>query len=300
MQRPYRPESPTVTAAMFCLLLTALTPFGYLHATDRQWSLGVHPYLAATEIHQRFAPLVRFLRSELNEPVMLNVSHDYADHIDQIANGRYDLAYLGPASYVSLLRKSGSYPLLGRLSVNGSPTFRGAIIRNQSVRIETLADLRGKRFAFGEQESTMSFTVPYSMLLEAGLTLDSLAGYSLLGSHSNVALAVAWHEFDVGAVKEEIYEAYRSRGVALVRYTEPFSEHLFVASRDLDAEQLERLRSAFLRLGDQSTAGPILEPIKAGSDRIVEASETDYDNLRLVMDRVDAAPGSLGHKEIGE
>jgi phosphonate transport system substrate-binding protein len=90
--------------------------------------LGVHPYLPATELLDRFAPLAQYLSGKMGRQVDVFVARDYEDQIDHIGGGEYDIAYMGPASYVELVDKYGKVPLLARLAVEGKPTFRGVII----------------------------------------------------------------------------------------------------------------------------------------------------------------------------
>jgi phosphonate transport system substrate-binding protein len=90
--------------------------------------LGVHPYLPATELVERFTPLAEYLGEKMGQPVEVVVSVDYEHHTDLIGRDEVDIAYMGPASYVKLVDKYGRKPILTRLEIDGVPAFRGAII----------------------------------------------------------------------------------------------------------------------------------------------------------------------------
>lgn len=62
--------------------------------------LGIHPYLPSTEIEKRFTPLIHYLSRQLGVPMELSVSKDYETHIENIGNKIFDIAYIGPSSYV--------------------------------------------------------------------------------------------------------------------------------------------------------------------------------------------------------
>jgi len=130
--------------------------------------LSVHPYLPATEIVKRFSPLAHYLGMAIGEPVTLQVSQSYDEHIEMIGNNKIDIAYMGPSSYVTVIDRYGIKPLLARLEVNGKPYFRGAIIVSTESQLNDLSDLLLNRFAFGPKQSTMSHLVPHYMLIEAG------------------------------------------------------------------------------------------------------------------------------------
>jgi phosphonate transport system substrate-binding protein len=90
--------------------------------------LGVHPYLPATELVERFTPLAEYLEEKTGRPVEVVISKDYAYHIGLIGKDELDIAYMGPASYVKLVEKYGQKPMLARLEVGGLPMFQGVIV----------------------------------------------------------------------------------------------------------------------------------------------------------------------------
>jgi phosphonate transport system substrate-binding protein len=275
-----------LSSRLWCVLLLAAWMPLRAHDVDpssRALTLGIHPYLSTAEIERRFRPLVEYLSRSLGTPVELRVATDYEDHIVHVGNDQVDIAYLGPGPYVTLVDRFGEKPLLARLETNGEPTFRGKIITRRDRNIRALQDLRGKRFAFGSHNSTMSYLIPRFMLEQAGVRLDDLARYEFLGSHTNVALGVLLGEFDAGAVKQEIYEHYADRGLVLVECSAPISEHLFVAREDLDRERLLAIRHALLDIADQPGGTDALRSIKSTATDLVPASDTDYDGLREIM-----------------
>jgi phosphonate transport system substrate-binding protein len=143
--------------------------------------------------------------------------------------------------------------------------------------------VKGKSFAFGDPDSTMSHLVPRYMLLEAGIDVEDLSHYDFLASHHNVALGVLVGEFLAGAVKEEVFYEYEERGLKALAWTPELSEHLFVASRKLPAETVEDLREALLGLADEPGGDEVMNSIKLGVTAFVPAADIDYDNLREIL-----------------
>jgi phosphonate transport system substrate-binding protein len=257
-------------------------------AQDAPFVLGVHPYLDEKEILRRFAPLANELARELGHQVQVEVGMNYEDHIRAIGQDRLDIAYLGPASYVQVTRRYGPKPILARLEANGRPSFHGYVVVRDDSPLERLADLKGARFAFGDEESTMGTLVPRFMLLEAGIDLRDLAEYRHLVGHKNVALAVLAGDADAGALKAEVFETYRVQGLRALAEGPAISEHLFVTRSDLDPALVERLRARLLGLREAGLAERVLIPIKAGITALVPAEDADYDNLRRIVERVKA------------
>jgi len=248
------------------------------------FTLGIHPYLDAKDIQLRFSPLADYLSERLGREVRVHVGIDYEDHIQAVGMDKLDMAFLGPASYVRLTSRFGSKPILARIEADGQPCFHGYIVVREESPLQQLSDLRGRRFAFGAPESTMGALVPRDLLDRAGVPLERLADYRHLTGHKNVALAVLVGAADAGAVKAEIFERYRSRGLRSLARTPCISEHLFVTRSDLDAALVARLRGLLLDL-DRKTVERVLAPIKKRASALVPAHDSDYDNLREIAQR---------------
>ncbi len=191
-------------------------------------TLQIYPYAPADKILKQFTPLKDYLQQKLNRGIIIKISKDHHDHMEIVGKDRTDIAYLGPVSYVQIVEKYGKKPLLARLEIKGSPMLQGVIFTSETSRAQSLKDLKGRRFAFGYANSTMSHLVPLSMLNEAGIQLTDLAHYKFLSDQYNVALGVLMGDFDVGAVNSSVYLKYKKRGLKELARTPEISEHLFV------------------------------------------------------------------------
>ena len=247
------------------------------------FTLGVHPYLPPAELEKRFKPLLDYLSRRLDMPMKLVVSKDYESHIENIGNKLFDIAYLGPASYVGLTKKYGQHSLLARLEIKGKPHFNGYIVTKQDSAIQNIGQLKGKNFAFGSPQSTMSYIVPRFMLQEAGVELQSLNDYKFQGNHRNVALSVLLGEFDAGAVKEEIYFKFKEKGLRKIAISPSISEHVFVCGKGLPSPQHIKIRDEMYTLSKTEEGRQILKSIKKTVSGLVPVDDNDYDNLREIM-----------------
>lgn len=218
--------------------------------------LAVHPYLPAPEIITRFTPLADYLARAIGRPVNVRIGSSYAEHIQAIGTDTVDIAYLGPVSYVKMVRQYGRKPLLTRQEVGGQPFLRGVIIVRTDSRLQSLADLKGKRFAFGDPDSTMSHVIPLYVLENAGVPERALAHHDFLGAHENVALAVLAGDYDAGAVKSEVFEAFAPKGLRALSTMPTIADHVFVTNAKLPVDLVNTLRRAFLKLNAPSNEVP--------------------------------------------
>jgi len=245
--------------------------------------LAVHPYLSAPEIQKRFAPLAEYLGQQLGRPVQVRVGSNYEEHISFVGQDAVDIAYIGPAAYVAVVERFGPKPILARMQTKGKPYLSGVIFVRQDSDIRQLADLRGKRFAFGDPQSTMGSLMPRYVLREAGISLQDLGHVSHVFSHDNVVLGVLAGDFDAGAVRIDVYDEMASRGLRPIALLPAVSEHVFVTRSNLPPQDIARLRQALLQLAASPDGPRILHTISVDATGMEPASDADYDGVRKAV-----------------
>ena len=236
--------------ALTLVLLLIAGASSATYAADGPLVLAIHPYLPAAEIQTRFGPFAAFLSREMGRPVTVRIGTNYAEHEAAIGNNQVDIAFLGPAPYIQVVRRFGAKPLLARFEVDGQTKLYGVIAVRKDSKITTLAGLKDSRIAFGDPESTMSHIVPRYLLISAGIT-DRAIRHKFLGAHKDVAMAVLAGDFDAGAMKKEVFDELAPRGLRALATTPGVPDHLFVTRADMPASDVKRLRAAMLRLKDQ-------------------------------------------------
>jgi len=270
--------------AVFISLFFILPSSGFPQNT---LTFQIHPYLPSGELIKKFAPLIYYLENRLQREIVCNISRDYQEHIELVGKDKVDIAYLGPASYVNVVDNFGSKPLIARLEIKGSPLFQGVIVSHKSSSIRSVKDLKRKRFAFGDPNSTMSHIVPLTVLYDKGITLHDLDKYTFLPGHRNVALGVLMGDFDAGALKEEVFYEYKDRGLIDLEWTPRISEHLFVTKSSMPEETINKLRAALLSLKDAPEAIRIMSSIKKDVTGLVPVTDKDYDSLRIILKKAE-------------
>ncbi|MDD3518507.1 MAG: phosphate/phosphite/phosphonate ABC transporter substrate-binding protein [Chromatiales bacterium] len=272
-----------LAAAVGLLLL-----LGSLNAAAAELTFGVHPYLPAAELLARLTPLTDHLASKSGHRLTISIAPDYAEHIERTLAGRYDVAFLGPVSFVEVLERGGPDRTLARLEIRGSPTFHGIIFTRDDSPLTTLGQLAGQRMAFGDPHSTMSHLVPRHMLQQAGVPLERLGGHAFLRNHVNVVFGVLAGDFAAGAVKEDVFDEQRHRGLRVLARSPAISEHLFVARRGLDAAIVEDLRRAMLAVHTEPGGRELLNRFNRDLTALVPVTAADYDNLRRILHELPA------------
>jgi phosphonate transport system substrate-binding protein len=246
--------------------------------------LGIHPFLSSAELYKRFSPLADYLSRELGRPVQIHIESSYESHVNMVGKGKVDIALMGPASFVKLTKRFGKLPLLAAFETKGIRTFKGVIVVRKDSQIKTLSQLRGRKFAFGDVNSTMSHLVPRYMLLKAGVHMKHLGKADFLTNHDNIALGVLSGNFDAGALKEDIYNEYAHQGLRALAISDPMPDHIFVARAGLPDDTVRKVSKILLSLKDTEDGRVVLSSIQKNLTALVPVRDADYDSLRKLLD----------------
>ena len=254
--------------------------------TPAPLTLGFMPYLNAEHLIEKYTPLADYLSEALDRPVRISVARNYDEHIRLTGEDKLDVSFLGGSPYVVIGDTYGRKPLLARYAFDGQPTFRAVILVAADSPIERLADVSGKRMAFGNVNSTLSTQVPLFMLMRAGVRLADLADHKHLRNHENVVFGVEFGDFDAGAVAEEVFQENRDRHIRALAYSPAVSTHVFVARTTLDRDLREAISEALTGLSDHPSGTTVLGTISARLTGFVPASDGDYDPHREILGTV--------------
>lgn len=239
----------------------------------------------AATIIQDNEGLSNYLAETLDKEIELVVTTDYSSMIEAASNGRIDLAYFGPLSYVLAKTKSDIEPFAARLE-DGSTTYTSVIIGNVAAGVDELADIAGQTVAFGDPASTSSRLFPELTLAQADLTAGEDYEAVFLGAHDAVALAVQNGNAQAGGLSRPIFDSLINEGtldpsqIVVIAESEPIPQYPWTLRSDLDPALKADIRSAFLNLDDAA----ILAPFKA--DGFAEMTDGDYDGIRKAGERL--------------
>ena len=245
--------SPLHSSAIVIGALIALTQPSSPALAEDLIRIGIVPDAAATAASlEEKKPLQLYLTEALGVPVKLVIPKDYNATIEGLGNGSLDFASLGAVGYVKAHKAFGIVPLVQR---DIDKQFHSVFITQASSSINSIADLKGKRFAFGDVVSTSGSVMPYRALTEAGLDPNKdLEWFRYTGSHVATVQAVAAGVADAGAADETVFKSLVAAGkvdsskLRVFYTTPPFVDYVWVARKDVPETVQKKLAEAFMKL----------------------------------------------------
>ena len=185
---------------------------------------------------------------------------DYDTMAEAFATGYIDLAWNGPLGYVKI-RRLLDEPCNVIAMRDVDIGFTTHFIARSGSGIETVEDLKGKRFAFGRRASEQAGLVPHHLLKQAGINpAKDLSAASFFEDRASatrsderdVVERVVSGEYDAGSVSQRTMEAMAGDGslprdqVRIFYSSPPYSHCCFTAQGDLEPSLAREIEAAFL------------------------------------------------------
>ncbi len=168
--------------------------------------------------------------------------------------------------------------------------FHSKFVTQPKSPIQSLADLKGRSFAFGDVNSTSGHLMPEYFMRQAAVDPQVIAKAIYTGGHDATLLAVANGKVDAGALDEAVFQRLTTTGKvdpATVRVfwtTPPFFDYVWVARKGLDTRLSGAVASAFLALSDADPQQKqILDALSAKN--YLTADDASYDKLRQAAEQ---------------
>lgn len=247
---------------------------------SNELTFGLYQSDKATEMHRKFKPLVDYLSEEVTRlsksptEFKLKIFKSYQGANDALVTGEVDFVRFGPASYILAKNKQPNIQLLAMEEKKGKTRFKGLIVVSRTSPIQTLSDLKGRSFAFGNINSTIGRYLAQSELIKVGVTSSSLSKLAFLGRHDKVFKAVELGDYDAGSLKESTFKKMNKKDELRVLHSFENVTKPWIASSKLPPKMFKALSTALIELSDPS----ILKKYKVSG--FVAVNDNDYQYVR--------------------
>lgn len=227
-----------------------------------------------------------YLSAKLHRPVQFVQRATYREITDLLRSGKLEFAWVCGFPYV---RNKDAVTLLAVPVYQGKTTYRSYLIvpetDHQSVSI---ADLRGKVFAFSDRDSNSGYLVPVHELLGLHQTPGGFfAKYFFTWSHRNVVQAVADGLAQGGAVDSYVWDILAQKYPALAaktRIVRASSEHgfpPFVAARSVSPEEVKIMRDTLIGMPNDAEGARLLGQLRL--DGFAAGDDAMFDSIASMM-----------------
>ena len=246
---------------MFRNLLVALCG---LLLSSAVWAQGVLRISAIpdenpTELQRKFGRIAAYLEQQTGRKVIYTPVTDYASVVEALAAKKIDLAWLGGFTFVQArLRTGNAIPIVQRAE---DEKFTSRFIANTASGINTLADLKGKNFAFGSVSSTSGHLMPRYFLGQNNIQPEKdFKRVAFSGAHDATALQVESGKVEAGVLNASVWDKLVEEKrvdparVRVIWTTPPYYDYNWTVRGDLEPSLVKALTDAFLKLDPANPA----------------------------------------------
>ncbi|MBI4013923.1 MAG: putative selenate ABC transporter substrate-binding protein [Candidatus Rokubacteria bacterium] len=240
---------------VIALVLLVLSPLAAAAYTPDVLKISAIPDENPSELMRIYTPFAEYLAKTLGMKVQFTPVVDYAATVEGLAARKLDLVWYGGFTSVQAVRRTNGQAT--RLVMRKEDAeFKSVFVTRKESGIRTLADLKGKTFAFGSVSSTSGHLMPRYFLLKNAIDpeRDFAQKPAFSGAHDATALWVESGKVDAGALNFLVWDKLVEQKkvdlnkITVFWTTPPYVDYVWTARSDLDPGLRERITQALLRL----------------------------------------------------
>jgi phosphonate transport system substrate-binding protein len=145
---------------------TALAVAGATAALAETWSIAVTDVEGLERLQAEWGPFKTALEAATGETFEFFPVSSRTAAAESLRGETVDFVITGPAEYIVINTLTQATPLIGF----GRPDYRCAIIVRADAAIDRMADLKGKKVAFGDIGSTSNMLCPMQLMADYGVS----------------------------------------------------------------------------------------------------------------------------------
>lgn len=236
-------------------------------------------------------PITDYLGKEIGATITPQVPTSYAAVAEGMTSNLVDSAWVGPLDYVIGHQVNGSEPMTKSVR-KGVAGYNSFIIARKGTGINSIKDLKGHSFAFGDVISASSNLYPKYWMKQNGIDPDKDLGKTAnISNQTAVAVAVCNGQVDAGA----IYDDARTNAGAdtscpgimdktQVIFTTPqlIPGDPQIVRHQMNSAQKKKLTDAMIKLGSDPSMSQYLKALFT-IEKLVPAQDSDYQQIRDVV-----------------
>jgi len=265
-----------VTASLVVAALLVATPV--YSDQKHEYTFGVFPHLPPRQLEKVYAPIAKEFSEILGAEVHLRSNSSYQNFMENLDQGKFDIAFVQPFDYVRIADKLGYKPLATRIE-----PLATIFVVGKDSSIKSVKDLKGKTIA-----------LPPKVAAVSRLTRDYLRKLHL---DPEKDVNITYHRSHVSCMQQVIIKAADTCGTALpakrffehkmkveldvIGETESIPHALFTAHPGLPDADYKKIKAAILSWSKTEKGKALLKQGKLSAYKDVK--DEDYNIVRQMQ-----------------
>lgn len=264
-------------------------PAGRLPSGLPKLNLAVGSMLTPEQGYGYYQQLIAYLAERLSLDIVAVDPGNYQKLNHLLETGKVDIAFVCSGPYVEGHDRFG-LALLAAPVVRGATAYYSNLLAAAKSPIYTLADLRGKTFAFTDPHSNSGALVPKAQLARLGFTPERFfESFTYTYAHDRSIHAVADRLVDGAAVDSLVWdyltvtEPELCRQIRVVRRYGPYAIPPVVVAPQVAPALRGKIQQALLTMHENPKGREILKGMLI--DRFARIDDSAYEPIRRMLAR---------------
>ncbi len=243
--------------------------------------IGLVPEQDMFKQRERYEPLARYLSARTGADIKLIVLPRYGNILNSFISSGMDAAFFGSFTYILAHARLGVQPVARPVGVDGRSTYHGLIFVRKDSHIRSVWEMRGKRFAFVDRDTTAGYLLPLAFFEKYGVHYPTYLKESYFtGTHEDAIYDVLEGKADIGAAKDTVLERLAAADekianeLVMITRSPDVPENSLAVRKDLDASMKNRLKTALLNMHEDPEGAGALKDL--GAQKFIEATDSDF------------------------
>lgn len=165
---------------------------------------GVEPYKSTQRLLPVYTDFAKLIGDKLGCPVQLFVATSYTAEIEAMRNDKLEIGEFGPLGYVLAHQVAKAEAVATFGDQDGKPSsYTASIVTWPGSGVSTMADVKGKSFAYSDPASTSGHLFPAFGLSKNGIDPQTGVKAIYAGSHTASYEALRNHKVEAGELNSE-------------------------------------------------------------------------------------------------
>lgn len=269
--------------------------------TPKSLTVGFIPSQNAQILNAKVKPLQQLLSDELEVPVKVHIATNYNTMIEGLKSKKIDIAFISPVSYTlahdahaaDVLLKSKGYLVdnKGNQTHHLVDYYRSQIVVRKDSNINHLKDLKDKKIALQDVESTSGYIYPLATLMEKGIKKSDIQIQQVKG-HDQGLIALLNHDVEAVATYQDARADLKKNNpdiyqeTKVIYRTKKIPNDTISVRNDMSNKWKNKISQAFINISHTKKGKQIISDIY-GHQGYEKAKDSDFDTVRKYRDFVD-------------
>jgi phosphonate transport system substrate-binding protein len=248
---------------------------------------GVEPFDTAPRLTPIYDTLAKMISEKIGCEVQVFIATSYNAEIEAMRNGKLEIAEFGPLGYILAHEVAKAEAVATFADANNKPdTYWASIATYPSSGIKTMADLKGRSFAFSDPASTSGHLFPAYGMRKAGLDPDKDVKGIYAGSHTSAFEALYNKKVEAAELNSEQIESaiqrnhYKDGDVVFLWKSGPIPIDPTAVRGDLPEGFKKRLTEVLQNLDLSVISEADRKVMGVHGTRFVPQTDAAYDEIR--------------------